>query len=652
MTGGEAARIGLLWPSDGRNDREFWRWLPASATLLVARYPVGGTLDLDQIERDGDIESLTCAASLLRQSGPDVIGLGDCAGGFVGGAAGELAKTRAIEDATGIPAVSMSIALASAILHLETAPVAVVSPYGADVTRRLTSFLAEHGIEVARTHALSRTDETEIDSMTAADWLLAARHADTTAARAVLVAGGGVSLSRFVTEMEAVLGKPVVCGPGALIWAALIRIGAAAARPGRGALFSAEPAAERGQAASIPRPLLSRATKTYAVSASPPVMAAGAGSWLIDAGGKRYLDFASGSGTTNLGHNHPAVMDAVSAQLESGLTHVGPHFLSKAQVGLYRLLRQALPESLARFHPATNGTEATETALKAAMHFTGRRRFLAFEGGYHGRTMGALAVSGSKGRNRKLEPFSPEAVFAPYGCDPIRLERMIDDAEPLAGIIVEPVQATQGMILPAKGWLRMLAEFAKARGIPLVADEIFTGFGRTGNLFAFMDEGFVPDLLVLGKGFGGGFPAGLVAGRGDIMSAWPPGAQSSTFQLHPVTAAAARASLEFTLINDTPAAARRIANWISACFGAIADFPFVAGIRGRGAMFGVEIADGAGAPDQTRTRAIRAEALKNGLVTWECGSEGHVVGIVPPLTVAEWEVARGFDLLRSACKRI
>ena len=649
---GDIAAIGLLWPSDGRNDREFWRWLPNNISLLVARYPVGGTLDLEQLERDGDLEVLTRAACLLQQARPDVIGLGDCAAGFVGGATAELAKTQAIEDATGIPVVSMSISLAKALLHLGARQVAVVSPYSADVSERLNLFLSGYGLDVVQSHVLSCDDETSIDAMTAADWLRFSRRADSASAQAVLVAGGGASLFPVVEEMEALLDKPVVCGPGALIWEALARIGAADSRTGRGTLFRERATKNRHQPYCPPDPLLSCATKTYAISASPPVISGGAGSWLFDTKGRRYLDLACGSGTTNLGHNHPAIMGAVETQLNSGLAHVGPHFLSDEQVRLYRLLRRALPESLGRFHPATNGTEATETALKAAMHFTGKRRFLAFEGSYHGRTIGALAVSERKGRNRALGPLLPDTIFAPYGCPPDRLERIIDSAQPLAGIVVEPAQATQGMIFPAKGWLRTLANLAEAREIPLIADEVFTGLGRTGHLFSFMGEDFVPDLLILGKAFGGGFPAGLVAGRDDIMTTWQPGTQSSTFQLHPVSAAAARASLEYIVTNDVPEMASRIDRWISVHSAMLVDFQFVAGIRGRGAMFGVEIADDVGAPDPDRTRAIRADALESGLITWECGSSGHVIGIVPPLTISERELAQGFDLLRESFARI
>ena len=396
------------------------------------------------------------------------------------------------------------------------------------------------------------------------------------------------------------------------------------------------------------RQVLSGATKTYAVSDDPPVFAHGEGAWLTDTNGKRYLDFACGSGSTSLGHNHPAIMAAVRAQLDAGITHIGPHFHTAAQAELYRLLRTVLPDELSRFHPATNGTEATETALKAAMHFTGRRCFLAFDGGYHGRTLGALAVSAAKGPNETLGPLAPETVFLPYGCAEPELIAALEAAPPLAGIIVEPVQATNGMIVPGDGFLTMLETHAKSHRIPLILDEVFTGFGRTGTLFAFEREDVTPDLLILGKAFGGGFPGGLVAGREDIMTAWRAGTQSSTFQLHPVTAAAAMASLECMLQQDVVKKVRQIEQRLIAHGLELRKHSCVADFRGVGAMFGVEIFNLDGAPDHRRTKSIRAAALEHGLITWECGTTGHVIGVIPPFTVTTEELAHGIEILSQA----
>ncbi len=651
MAGADAA-IGLLWPSDGKNDREFWRHLPDAVSLLIARYPVGGGLDLEQLRRDSDLDTLLNACRLLRQANPDIICLGDFAAGFLSGPAEERSRIESLEIAAEVPVVSMSAAFAEALAYLGADRIALLSPYSTEATEHLHDYLAEHGITVVRSHSLSHRDENSVDGMAPGDWLASARLADVDDARAVAVAGGGVSLSPIVPQLEAMLNKPVVSGPGALMRAAVRRLRMPHSCAGPGALRRER----RGERAAVSAhgvsAFLSRGTKTYSISPDPPVFAAAQGSWLVDTAGKRYLDFGCGSGTTNLGHNHPSIMDAARSQMNTGLTHIGPHFLSCAQARLYQCLGKMLPVPLGRFHPATNGTEATETAIKAAMHFTGRRKFLAFGGSYHGRTLGSLAVSENKGINRRLGKLAPDAVFVPYGCSEDELARALAGAGPLAGILVEPVQATGGMIVPPAGWMGMVARHSASQKVPLIVDEAFTGMGRAGRRFAFMGEEFIPDLLVLGKGFAGGFPAGLVAGRDDIMTAWRPGTQSSTFQLHPVSAAAALASVEFMLRHDTPAMARRIGDWLLSGASRFTSFPFVSEVRGRGAMLGVEVVDESGQPDQPRAASIRAAALANGLVTWECGSQGHVIGIVPPLTITKDDFFRGIDILRHCCAQV
>lgn len=639
--------FGLLWPCDGRNDREFWHWLPESVSLLIARYEVSGGLDRDELSADSGIEVLVGAARLLRHARPSVIGLGDFGAGAVSGVEEELTKVRAVEASAGVPVVSMCLAWIDAIHNAGASRVSLVSPYGHGVTQAIARILGDSGIEVLATGSLGCTTEEGIGATSFEQWRRIVAATDRPDAEAVAVAGGGTSLFHAINGLQAVAGKPVITGPGSLVGSMLSCIESEPAGPivegsaGRGGLGGVATGAEV-------RVLLSSATKVHALAESPPVMAGGRGSTLHDAKGGEYLDFACGSGSTGIGHGNARVLGAVRNQLASGLTHVGPHFASTSQVRLYGMLRQLLPDGLSRFHPATNGTEAVETALKAAMHYTGRHRFLAFRGGYHGRTLGALAVSETRGRNSSLGNLLPEAHFAKFGCPPGDFERALDRAGPVAGIVVEPIQATNGIVVPPKGWLQEVSELAAEQGIPLIADEVFTGFGRTGTFFAFEAEGFVPDLLVLAKGFGGGFPAGLVAGRDDIMTEWLPGTQSSTFQLHPVSASASLAALECIISDDLTAAARRIFRRVQEHGTRLSEFPFVGEIRGRGAMIGVEIINEHREPAGALCRRIRADALSRGLVTWECGSEGHVIGLIPPLTIADAEVDRGMELLTSS----
>ena len=639
--------LGLLWPCDGRNDREFWHWLPERVSLLIARYEVGGGLDRDELSADSGIEVLVEAARLLRHARPSVIGLGDFGAGAVSGIEKERTKVRAVEAVAGVPVVSMCLAWIDAIHTAGASRVSLVSPYGTGVTQAITRTLADSGIEVLASGSLGCMTEEGIGATSFEEWRRIVAATNRPGAEAVAVAGGGTSLFHVINGLQAVAGKPVITGPGSLVGSMLSRMGSEPAGP------TVERSARRGGSGGVAsgaeiRSLLSSATKIHALAETPPIMAEGRGSTLHDAEGGEYLDFACGSGSTGMGHGDSRVLGAVRTQLASGLTHVGPHFASTSQVRLYAMLRQLLPEKLSRFHPATNGTEAVETALKAAMHYTGRRRFLAFRGGYHGRTLGALAVSESRGRNSGLGTFLPEADFVEFGCPPGDLERALDRAGPVAGIVLEPIQATNGVVVPPKGWLRDVSELAAERRIPLIADEVFTGWARTGTFFAFEAEGFVPDLLVLAKGFGGGFPAGLVAGRDDIMTEWLPGTQSSTFQLHPVSASASLATLECIISDDLTTAARRIYRTVQEHGTRLSEFPFVGEIRGRGAMVGVEIIDENREPAGGLCRRIRADALSRGLITWECGSDGHVIGLIPPLTISDAEIVRGMDILTSS----
>lgn len=406
----------------------------------------------------------------------------------------------------------------------------------------------------------------------------------------------------------------------------------------------------------------SAGTKTFSLSRDPPTFVSGSGTRLIASDARSYLDFASGSGTSNLGHGNPGVLAAVRAQLDSGIAHIGPHFHSASQARFMDEVLQVVPPGLTRIHPATNGTEATEAALKACMHFTGARRFLAFTGGYHGRTLGALAVSHAKGANAKLGPFAPAAEFTPYpgtkddaaaaAAATAAAVRAIAErpsaAEPLAGVIVEPVQATAGVVVPPGGFLETVAAAARQTGTPLILDEIFTGFGRTGRLFACEISGIAPDLLLMGKSMGGGFPGGLVAGRLEILTAWPRGAQSSTFQLHPVTAAAGAAALRQIIDRDLCAQARAIGTRIEAHRESLQASSLTRDLRGVGAMFGLEVGPAGGATAAEVCAAVRLAALDRGLITWECGPDADVIGLMPPLIAVRSDVEEACNTLCEA----
>ena len=394
--------------------------------------------------------------------------------------------------------------------------------------------------------------------------------------------------------------------------------------------------------------LESTGAKYFSVSGNPPIFVAGDKAELIDGTGRRYIDFACGSGTSSLGHGHPALAEAIRAQLETGITHIGPHFHVPAQAHFYDKLAALLPEHLHCFHPATNGTEATEVALKAAMHATGRRRFLALEGGYHGRSFGALSVSEAKGKNASLAPFSPRAVFLPFAENLDEIEGALQHANEhlasgdIAALVIEPIQATAGMRLPANGYLDALAKRAFDRGCLLIVDEVFTGFGRSGRRFGFEHAGIEPDLVIMAKSLGGALPAGLVAGREAILKGWKAGTQSSTFQLHPLAAAAGSAFIDTLIDEALVERAEHIGAWFEDVRERLEASPYVKRFRGLSAMWGVVM------QDAKSCHAARHRALDLGLVTWECGVDGDVIGLVPPLTIDRALFDRGVERLCQA----
>lgn len=646
---GAAGRIGFLFPGDGLNDDEYWSYLPDGVAWLTARYP--GTLPDQSLNHatftaSADLGPMVAAAQVLAEAHPDVIVTGDHAGSFILGVGHDVEQGRAIAQASGARAGSTpSTAIVAALQFLGISRVAITSPYDATVTAAGRVFLAAHGIEIVGEERRNFDDETGIAGQEAAFWEAAARAADRPDAQAIVLMGGGLRTGGSVARLEAELGKPVVAATGALVWHACQLLGATRPRPHLGRLFGAIP---------VQAPLsrhLSSGTKALSVTSDPPVFGWGRGARLYDTAGRGYLDFACGSGTTVLGHAHPAILQALADQAATGVLHLGPHFHAPVQIALMERLAGVLPLALSVFHPATNGSEATEVALKAAIHATERQRFVGFAGSYHGRTLGALAVSAAKGQNAGLA-LPPQAThhlpWPENDGDLAALVPLLDAAltpGDIAAIIVEPMQATAGMRVPPRGFLPLLRQVANRHGVVLILDEVFTGYGKTGTLFAFQHSGVVPDLLILAKAAGGGLPGAMVAGTAALLQGWPAGMQSSTFQMHPLAAAASLATLSTLITEDLPARAP----WIETCLrAALAPLgPLV----GTGAMLGLTGLDAQGNPDQPRTKQVRARALAMGLITWECGTAGHVIGLVPPLTVTEAEIVEAAAILIEAVRQ-
>jgi 4-aminobutyrate aminotransferase-like enzyme len=371
------------------------------------------------------------------------------------------------------------------------------------------------------------------------------------------------------------------------------------------------------------------------------------GANVLDVDGNRYLDLTSGFGAAGVGHRHPRVVAAVRAQsgrLLHGLADVAAHPL---RVELAGRLGALAPVDEPRIFFAVSGAEAVEIALKTAVAATGRAGIVAFEPSYHGLTLGALAASSRPEFRRPfLAHLHPHVVRLPFGCPPAAVERELARGE-TACVLVEPVVGREGVLLPPAGWLAALAAACRRHGAPLAADEIFTGLGRTGRLWAVDAEGVRPDLLCCGKALGGGLPIAAVVGRRGLMAAWEtPGEalHTSTFAGHPLACAAALAALDVVAGERLPARAAtlgeelvgpRLARWPER-------FAAVREVRGRGLLWGVELA--------TREAAAGwvEAARRRGVLLLAGGPEGRVAQLVPPLTITERQLAAALDLLEDA----
>jgi 4-aminobutyrate aminotransferase/(S)-3-amino-2-methylpropionate transaminase len=380
-----------------------------------------------------------------------------------------------------------------------------------------------------------------------------------------------------------------------------------------------------------------------ALAPEPPIFwerAAGANVW--DADGNRYVDLGAGFGVANVGHAHPRVVEALAAQERTLLHAMGDVHPAAVKVALLEALAARFPGGgPARAVLGSSGSDAVEVALKTALLATGHAGVVAFEGAYHGVTFGALDTTW---RRDFREPFADRLAgrtrFARFGdaADVARAAR--DCPAPVGAVIVEPVQGRGGERVPPPGFLRALRERCDAEGWLLIADEVYTGCGRTGRFFACEHEGVVPDLLCVGKGLGGGAPISACVGRADVMDAWPvshgEALHTQTFLGHPPGCAAALAAL--AVIDEeklVPRAAELGEVALAFLREATRGNPHVVECRGLGLLIGIEC-------DSPAT-ALRgcAGGLRHGVIVIPSGDDGRVIAVTPPLVI-------GRDALLSA----
>ncbi len=355
------------------------------------------------------------------------------------------------------------------------------------------------------------------------------------------------------------------------------------------------------------------------------------GPFLYLSNGDRLIDLISGIAVSAIGHRHPHVVAAIRRQVDRHLhVMVYGEFVLETQTRFAARLAEILPPSLRRTYFVNSGTEAVEGALKLAKKFTGRHRLVAFQGSYHGDTQGSLSVTGRDIYRRPFEPLLPDVTFLPF--DDVDALDAINTST--AAVITEPIQGEGGIRVPSNSWLEALRERTTASGAVLIFDEIQTGMGRTGSMFAFEQAGVVPDVLCLAKAFGGGMPLGAFVSSDDIMqtlSVDPPLSHVTTFGGHPVSCAAGLAALEVLMEEGLPSRALDIEKRIRGRLR----HPRIVEIRGRGAMLGMVLAD----PEVTKT--VARHALERGLLTgWTLHSD-TIIRLAPPLNIP-------FDVLDEA----
>ncbi len=362
------------------------------------------------------------------------------------------------------------------------------------------------------------------------------------------------------------------------------------------------------------------------------------GCYLYAPDGKRYLDLISGIGVSNVGHCAPEVVAAVQAQVARYMhTMVYGEFVLTPQVALATLLADQLGPTLDNVYFVNSGSEAVEGALKLAKKFTGRSEIIAFDNSYHGSTHGALSVTGAPGLKEGYGPFLPGVTFVEFGS-----HAAIDAIhEGVAAVIVEPIQGEAGVRLGTRNWLYALRTRCDITGTLLIFDEIQTGFGRTGDLFAFQGLGVIPDILVMAKGMGGGMPIGAFVSRKEVMQVLthdPVLGHITTFGGHPVNCAAALAVLNKILDERL---VERVAT-LETIIRKELNVPGVLELRGKGLLYAAEVGE------FDRVLRVIARCLEQGVITdWflHCNT---AIRIAPPLVISEDELRDGLRILASA----
>ncbi len=387
--------------------------------------------------------------------------------------------------------------------------------------------------------------------------------------------------------------------------------------------------------------------------AYPIVPVRGQGMALEDIDGNLFLDFAAGIAVNSTGHAHPRVIGAIKEQATELIHYSASDFYLPIYAETAKAIADIAPMSgKLRTYLGNSGAEVVEASMKLARHFTGRPYIVGFLGGFHGRTYGAVTLTASKAKyHARFNPLLPGVYHAPFGkvedlrwFDEVLFERLVP-ADEVAAVVIEPIQGEGGYIVPEDGFLEGLREMCTKHGILLVADEIQSGAGRTGKMWAIEHWGVEPDILLVAKGIASGMPLGAMVARAEIMESWSIGAHGSTYGGNPVACAAALATIELLVGGLVDNATARGEQAMAGLRELLDRYPkTVLDVRGKGLMIGVEFAD------PKLAEEVQWACFTRGLLVLECGKQ--TVRLCPPLVASEADVDTAVRIFAEAVEAV
>jgi 4-aminobutyrate aminotransferase len=407
-------------------------------------------------------------------------------------------------------------------------------------------------------------------------------------------------------------------------------------------------------------------------SVVPIVVDHAQGAVVTGADGREYIDCFSGISVVNAGHCNPRVIAAAKAQMDK-LVHCGSYIYHVQPVAdLAEKLAQIAPPGLTKTFFGNGGAEAIEGAMKLARLYSGKHEFIALHASFHGRSWGALSITGNQARKKRGGPYAAGVAFAPapyvyrsqWHDDPEECGRQcanaIDDAVrfatsgDVAAFIAEPVMGEGGILVPPRNYFKEVKKVLDRHGILFIADEVQSGFARTGKMFAIEHYGVVPDILVTAKGIADGFPLSAFTTRPEIAAAFKPGDHLSTFGGNPVSCAAALANIEFMQSENLPRRATETGAYVMAKLRELQKLhPLIGDVRGLGLMIGVELVrDKSLTPANSEAEAIRNGLLNKGVLVGVGGVYGNVVRFQPPLVISRQQIDRALDAFASVLQEV